>query len=90
MCSSSIRFQYDREEYGIGKSVRDTVASAETVSYSVYISDITLGKCRSGEIRGAEHVTSCSFIISIFICSLQVIEDQLDRFDRCGAGLLRS
>ena len=32
-------------------------------------------------------MTSCSFVISIIISVLQVVEDQLDCFDRCAACL---
>ena len=61
--------QYDRKEYRIGKSMRNSVTSTETVGYGVHISDITFGKGSSGKIRGTEHMMSCSFVISIIISS---------------------
>ena len=69
--------------------MRDAVLTAQTVCYGVYISDITFGKCSTGKIRGAEHFFSCCPVFAIFIGDREILEDQLDRFDRGFSGLLR-
>ena len=69
--------------------MRDAVLTAQTVCYGVYISDITFGKCSTGQIRGAEHFFSCRPVFAVFIGDREILEDQLDRFDRGFSGLLR-
>ena len=77
---AAVFFQNDRQNHGVGKTVRNAVHTAEVVCNRMDIADI--GSCeRHARIeRSEQHIVSCLDVFPVVIGSFKVIKNQFCRF----------
>ena len=83
VCALSVCAKNVRKEYRVCKTVSNSIFTAEGMRYGVNVTNVALCKCRSCKIRRAEHIGASLKILAVYVCALEILEDQLYRLG-CG------